>query len=543
MALIKCSECNGTVSDKAKICPHCGFPISDKNENEVVEEKEKKELNLSAIIAFFISVFIFILIISKEVYGKSFKSNVSLMQILKQVKTTIPFIFVYGLSIFIAFLFRIKKKFSTQTIAKSLYVVAAIFLSIFGFVAAKKGYQLNFLFLFHYLLLITLCLIFPINKKEEISDEDKKKEKKKNIRLSIITSLVILTLCVITGCSTLNKSNIKKINNEVSKKQTVEQKTIITDMNSVKEGYKAYATIENDYINVRKCERTSCDKIGKVLKNDVYEIVDIKKDNNYHWYKIKDKNNHEGYIANPKNNKYITTDEFENTIEISSITDFKEEKKEEKPSENTNTNTNNNTNTNTNTNTNKNNNTSTNKNTNTTKPSNNTQTTTPTPKPSQNPTSQEKPKQTIDATPVYGCQTGEILDGTRCYAVLDADINYRCPSGYTLAYHDQCRTTEATVVSPEYYCYTGRLVGNKCVSDGGTSMANARCPDYRYTYSGYTCTMDDEYRYTDAFFNGYTCFENGELRGNMCYYYSNATIKSYTCPNGYTLNDKKCIEN
>lgn len=38
MALIKCPECNGTVSDKASSCPHCGCPasafkvLSDQNE-------------------------------------------------------------------------------------------------------------------------------------------------------------------------------------------------------------------------------------------------------------------------------------------------------------------------------------------------------------------------------------------------------------------------------------------------------------------------------------------------------------------------------
>lgn len=28
MALTVCPECNGTVSDRATICPHCGFPIA-----------------------------------------------------------------------------------------------------------------------------------------------------------------------------------------------------------------------------------------------------------------------------------------------------------------------------------------------------------------------------------------------------------------------------------------------------------------------------------------------------------------------------------
>ena len=30
MALMKCPECGGTVSDKAEICPHCGCPVEEK---------------------------------------------------------------------------------------------------------------------------------------------------------------------------------------------------------------------------------------------------------------------------------------------------------------------------------------------------------------------------------------------------------------------------------------------------------------------------------------------------------------------------------
>ena len=31
MALIVCPECNGTVSDKATMCPHCGYPMAAKD--------------------------------------------------------------------------------------------------------------------------------------------------------------------------------------------------------------------------------------------------------------------------------------------------------------------------------------------------------------------------------------------------------------------------------------------------------------------------------------------------------------------------------
>lgn len=33
MALIKCPECGGQVSDKAPACIHCGYPITSENSN------------------------------------------------------------------------------------------------------------------------------------------------------------------------------------------------------------------------------------------------------------------------------------------------------------------------------------------------------------------------------------------------------------------------------------------------------------------------------------------------------------------------------
>jgi hypothetical protein len=41
MALIRCNECNGKVSDKALICPHCGLSISEDLENLLRLQKTK----------------------------------------------------------------------------------------------------------------------------------------------------------------------------------------------------------------------------------------------------------------------------------------------------------------------------------------------------------------------------------------------------------------------------------------------------------------------------------------------------------------------
>lgn len=38
MALIKCPECGGKVSDKADACIHCGYPLRQKKKQNINEE-------------------------------------------------------------------------------------------------------------------------------------------------------------------------------------------------------------------------------------------------------------------------------------------------------------------------------------------------------------------------------------------------------------------------------------------------------------------------------------------------------------------------
>lgn len=42
MALIKCPECEGSVSDRAEFCPHCGFPLLKNNETTENRSNETK---------------------------------------------------------------------------------------------------------------------------------------------------------------------------------------------------------------------------------------------------------------------------------------------------------------------------------------------------------------------------------------------------------------------------------------------------------------------------------------------------------------------
>ena len=42
MALIQCPECSGQISDKAIICPHCGFPVRDGSISTSTPRKARK---------------------------------------------------------------------------------------------------------------------------------------------------------------------------------------------------------------------------------------------------------------------------------------------------------------------------------------------------------------------------------------------------------------------------------------------------------------------------------------------------------------------
>ena len=44
MALIKCTECNREISDKASKCPGCGIIISQKEEPKIVEYNSESDL-------------------------------------------------------------------------------------------------------------------------------------------------------------------------------------------------------------------------------------------------------------------------------------------------------------------------------------------------------------------------------------------------------------------------------------------------------------------------------------------------------------------
>ncbi|MBU1630173.1 hypothetical protein KKD88_03805 [Patescibacteria group bacterium] len=51
MALIKCSECNKEISEKATSCPHCGCPVARKSNAPVAVELTGKKWKLNKLIS------------------------------------------------------------------------------------------------------------------------------------------------------------------------------------------------------------------------------------------------------------------------------------------------------------------------------------------------------------------------------------------------------------------------------------------------------------------------------------------------------------
>ena len=43
MALIKCPECGKEISDKATICPNCGYPVSEMNKSPETETNTNQD--------------------------------------------------------------------------------------------------------------------------------------------------------------------------------------------------------------------------------------------------------------------------------------------------------------------------------------------------------------------------------------------------------------------------------------------------------------------------------------------------------------------
>lgn len=126
--------------------------------------------------------------------------------------------------------------------------------------------------------------------------------KKKKIILIIILFIIACVLGGLLISKKLSNNTVDTVIQSNERNETLNQLEII-----------------NDEINIRQDADTKSEKIGKVVKGEIYTIIETKEDNYYTWYKIKTNNGIEGFIAG----KYKPEDE--EVQEYIKILDKKEE--------------------------------------------------------------------------------------------------------------------------------------------------------------------------------------------------------------------------
>lgn len=126
--------------------------------------------------------------------------------------------------------------------------------------------------------------------------------KKKKIILIIILFIIACVLGGLLINKKLSNNMVDTVIQSNERNETLDQLEII-----------------NDEINIRQDADTKSEKLGKVVKGEIYTILETKEDNYYTWYKIKTNNDIEGFIAG----KYKPEDE--DVQEYIKILDKKEE--------------------------------------------------------------------------------------------------------------------------------------------------------------------------------------------------------------------------
>ena len=112
--------------------------------------------------------------------------------------------------------------------------------------------------------------------------------KKKKIILIIILFVIACVLGGLLINKKLSNNMVDTVIQSNERNETLDQLEII-----------------NDEINIRQDADTKSEKLGKVVRGEIYTILETKEDNYYTWYKIKTNNNIEGFIAG----KYKPEDE------------------------------------------------------------------------------------------------------------------------------------------------------------------------------------------------------------------------------------------
>lgn len=104
--------------------------------------------------------------------------------------------------------------------------------------------------------------------------------KKKKIILIIILSIITLVLTgILVSRDSFDESN-EKISQTNARDKTKEQ-----------------VEITNDYINIRKENDSQSEIVGKVIKGEIYTVLEKIEDDYYIWCKIETSDGKKGYIA------------------------------------------------------------------------------------------------------------------------------------------------------------------------------------------------------------------------------------------------------
>lgn len=359
MALIKCLECGNEVSDKAPVCPRCGVEISKNPKEQPKNKQNSKEItkiiekiNIPNTITYFsISFILFLLIVLPLNYGLTIDKNYNVFELFcYELKDLFMPLFIYGTIIFVSFIMSIFSKRAGK-FAKVGYLIALGILISISYQATQNNIRLTHIYSIMYAL--TSILIFLPNKTNlkqisvdadveeitKIEENNTLKEEYHNKKISkreiIITILIFLSVLSI-GVFTSIKFTNKNIKNNISLNE-------LTSLKYLNKNEILYTKITNEYINVRKETSTTSKKVGEVIKDDIYQVIDIDKYSNIIWYKIKDKENNEGYIAGMlKSEWYVSLTKKQENIELSTIKNLTNEDNKEEPENNIDDNTDNN---------------------------------------------------------------------------------------------------------------------------------------------------------------------------------------------------------
>ena len=176
MTLIKCKECNKEISDKAKSCPHCGFPIEEtqniENTNNVIMQNNlikipinKEKCSIISIIFFILFSFVMYLCVisygNEQFYFiKTSYSTYTLLECFENTKLNIYitiFTTIIGTLSFISLILTLlsKKTFKFSKVGYLLNIVTMLIFYINIYLNnLSVGNQFSLIFILNFVLLI-----------------------------------------------------------------------------------------------------------------------------------------------------------------------------------------------------------------------------------------------------------------------------------------------------------------------------------------------------------------------------------------------------